>query len=125
MSETHHYGVVGIGKEMEDCFTITSMVEKPKQGTAPSNLIISGRYILQPEIFGLLETSEKGAGGEIQLTDSMIKLAQSSNFFGVNFDGRTFDTGSKLGFLTANVAFALAREELSAPFRAELKKLLG
>ena len=96
------------------------MVEKPKQGTAPSNLIISGRYILQPEIFKILERVEKGAGGEIQLTDGMVELAKSQAFHGVRFDGRTFDCGSKLGFLTANVAFALDRPDLAPALRAEI-----
>jgi UTP--glucose-1-phosphate uridylyltransferase len=99
------------------------MVEKPKQGTAPSNLIISGRYILQPEIFAILERVEKGAGGEIQLTDGMIALSESQAFHGVRFDGRTYDCGSKLGFLTANVAFALERPDLAAALRAEIEKL--
>ena len=92
-------------------------------GTAPSNLIISGRYVLQPEIFGLLETIEKGAGGEIQLTDGMIELARSQAFHGVRFDGRTYDCGSKIGFLTANLAFALERPDLAPQLRAEAKKL--
>ena len=99
------------------------MVEKPAKGTAPSNLIISGRYILQPEIFDILERVEKGAGGEIQLTDGMIELARKQAFHGVRFDGRTYDCGSKIGFLTANVAFALDRPDLGPQLRAEMKKL--
>ena len=101
------------------------MVEKPPQGSAPSNLIISGRYILSPEIFAILAKGEKGAGGEIQLTDGMKGLALSQPFHGVRFDGTTYDCGAKLGFLTANVAFALARPDLGPALRAELKKLLG
>ena len=124
-SETHQYGIVGVGQEFGNTFEITGMVEKPKQGTAPSNLIISGRYILQPEIFDILSAKEKGAGGEIQLTDAMIKLAGTSPFFGLRYDGRTYDTGSKLGFLTANVAYALDRPELADDLRRELAKLLG
>ena len=124
-AETHQYGIVAVGADHGHTFEITGMVEKPKQGTAPSNLIISGRYILGPEIFDILERGEKGAGGEIQLTDGMIKLAGTQSFHGVRFDGRTYDTGSKLGFLAANVAFALARPELAADFRAEVMKLLG
>ena len=124
-AETHQYGIVAVGADHGHTFEITGMVEKPKQGTAPSNLIISGRYILGPEIFDILENGEKGAGGEIQLTDGMIKLAGTQSFHGVRFDGRTYDTGSKLGFLAANVAFALARPELAADFRAEVMKLLG
>jgi len=99
------------------------MIEKPKQGTAPSNLIISGRYILQPEIFAILERVEKGAGGEIQLTDGMVELAKSQAFHGARFDGRTYDCGSKLGFLTANIAFALDRPDLAPALRAEMAKL--
>ncbi len=121
--ETHQYGIVAVGRDFGHTFEIKGMVEKPKPGTAPSNLIISGRYILQPEIFGILEKVEKGAGGEIQLTDGMIALAGSQAFHGVRFDGRTYDCGSKLGFLTANVAFALERPDLGPQLRAEMRKL--
>jgi UTP--glucose-1-phosphate uridylyltransferase len=123
-TETHQYGVVAVGKEYGESFEITGMVEKPPQGTAPSNLMISGRYILEPEIFALLEKGETGAGGEIQLTDAMIGLAKTQAFYGVKFDGKTYDTGSKLGFLAANVAFGLARSDVADGLRAELKKLL-
>jgi UTP--glucose-1-phosphate uridylyltransferase len=123
--ETHQYGVVGLGKDYGHSFEINGMVEKPPKGTAPSNLIISGRYILHHEIFDLLEKGERGAGGEIQLTDAMIELAESQSFHGVRFDGKTYDTGSKLGFLAANVAFGLAREDIASGLRAEIKKLLG
>ncbi|MBG0802147.1 UTP--glucose-1-phosphate uridylyltransferase GalU [Methylocystis sp. H4A] len=122
--ETHQYGIVARGKDYGATFEITGMVEKPPQGTAPSNFIISGRYILEPEIFTLLEKHEKGAGGEIQLTDAMIHLAKTRPFHAVRFDGRTYDTGSKLGFLVANVAFGLARPDVAEGLRAELKKML-
>jgi UTP--glucose-1-phosphate uridylyltransferase len=121
--ETHQYGVVSLGQDFGRDFEITGMVEKPAKGAAPSNLIISGRYILQPEIFDILEKVEKGAGGEIQLTDGMKQLSQSQHFFGVRFDGRTYDCGSKIGFLAANLAFALERPDLAGPLRAEAKKL--
>jgi len=121
--ETHLYGIVEVGEDFGPAFQIKSMVEKPPKGAAPSNLIISGRYILQPEIFGVLEHVEKGAGGEIQLTDGMIKLARSQAFHGARFDGRTYDCGSKLGFLVANVAFALDRPDLGSALRAEIRKL--
>ncbi|MGA2792613.1 MAG: UTP--glucose-1-phosphate uridylyltransferase, partial [Roseiarcus sp.] len=85
--ETHQYGIVAVGADHGTSFEITGMVEKPKKGTAPSNLIISGRYVLQPEIFGILERVEKGAGGEIQLTDGMVALGKSQAFHGVRFDG--------------------------------------
>jgi UTP--glucose-1-phosphate uridylyltransferase len=122
--QTHLYGVVGVGKPKGKAFAIDGMVEKPR-GKAPSNLIISGRYILQPEIFAILENQERGAGGEIQLTDAMIAHSKSAPFFGYKFEGRTYDCGSKLGFLTANVAYALARDDIAPALRAELKKLLG
>ena len=99
------------------------MVEKPAPGTAPSNLIISGRYILQPEIFKILQSLEKGTGGEIQLTDGMIELAKTQFFHGVRFDGRTYDCGSKLGFLTANIAFALSARIWRPALREEMRKL--
>ncbi|MGL4497040.1 MAG: UTP--glucose-1-phosphate uridylyltransferase, partial [Beijerinckiaceae bacterium] len=123
--QTHQYGIVGVEDRAAKVSKITGMVEKPKPGTAPSNLHITGRYILQPEIFGLLATQEKGAGNEIQLTDSMIKLAEQQAFHAVRFDGEIYDTGSKLGFLMANVAYALTDKELGANFKAEAKKLLG
>ena len=123
--ETHQYGIVSVGQDHGHTFEITGMIEKPPQGTAPSNLIISGRYILGPEIFDILGKVEKGAGGEIQLTDGMKGLATSQSFHGVRFDGRTYDCGSKLGFLTANAAFALSREDIAPAFKAELKKLMG
>ncbi|WP_375460323.1 UTP--glucose-1-phosphate uridylyltransferase [uncultured Enterovirga sp.] len=123
--QTHQYGIVAIGEDFGQTFEITAMVEKPPQGTSPSNLIISGRYILQPEIFGVLSAHETGAGGEIQLTDAMKRLAGEQSFFGMRYDGRTYDTGTKIGFLMANVAYALQRDDLSAAFRAELEILLG
>ena len=90
-------------------FEVDGMVEKPPKGTAPSNLSITGRYILQPEIFKILETQERGAGGEIQLTDAMIGLAKTQSFYGVEFEGERHDCGSKAGFLRANIAFGMAR----------------
>ena len=123
--QTHQYGVVGIGMQKGKAFEITQMIEKPARGKAPSNLIITGRYILQPEIFKILENQQTGAGGEIQLTDAMITLAKHAPFYGFKFDGRTYDCGSKVGFLAANVAFALAREDIAPAFREELKRLLG
>jgi UTP--glucose-1-phosphate uridylyltransferase len=119
------YGVVGIGPRKGKAFGITKMVEKPKRAEAPSNLIITGRYILQPEIFELLAKQERGTGGEIQLTDAMLQLMRKQPFYGLKFEGRSFDCGSKIGFLTANVAYALAREDIAPDFRAEVERLLG
>jgi UTP--glucose-1-phosphate uridylyltransferase len=120
----HMYGVVGIGKPHGKAFSITKMVEKPKREEAPSNLSITGRYILQPEIFDQLATQETGAGGEIQLTDAMLALARKQSFYGLKFNGRSFDCGSKIGFLTANVSYALARKDIAPEFRAEIQALL-
>jgi UTP--glucose-1-phosphate uridylyltransferase len=118
------YGVVAIGAEKGKMFSITNMVEKPPINRAPSNLILTGRYILQPEILTILGTQERGAGGEIQLTDAMIQLAQTQSFYGLQFEGRSFDCGSKIGFLAANVSYALARKDIAPEFRAEIKKIL-
>ena len=122
--ETHKYGIVSIGRDEGRNFEITGMIEKPPQGTAPSNEIISGRYILSPEIFDILAHVEKGAGGEIQLTDGMKKLAETQAFHGVRFDGKTYDCGSKLGFLIANAAFAMTDKEVAADFAREVQALI-
>jgi UTP--glucose-1-phosphate uridylyltransferase len=122
-AEVSSYGIVGRGDGPDKGFRITSMVEKPKPADAPSNLMISGRYILQPEIFSLLAEGVRGAGGEIQLTDAMQVLMKQQTFTGVKYDGRVFDCGSKIGFLAANVVFAMDRPDISKDFRAELKKL--
>ena len=118
------YGVVGVGPPKGKMFAVTGMVEKPPRERAPSNLILTGRYILQPEILALLETQDRGAGGEIQLTDAMIALARTQPFYGLKFAGRSFDCGSKIGFLAANVSYALARKDIAPGFRAEIKKIL-
>jgi UTP--glucose-1-phosphate uridylyltransferase len=119
------YGVVGVGENKGRVFPITSMVEKPPRDRAPSNLILTGRYILQPEILDILSTQERGTGGEIQLTDAMIQLAGRQPFYGLQFEGRSFDCGSKIGFLAANVSYALARKDIAPAFRAEINKMLG
>lgn len=124
-ADTHLYGVVSVGRDFGHAFEITGMVEKPPQGTSPSNLIISGRYVLSPDVFDILARVGKGAGGEIQLTDGMRGLSELQAFHGVRFDGMTYDTGSKVGYLVANVAFALARPDIAPAFRAELRKILG
>lgn len=122
---THQYGICGVGKRHgSNVFEIDGMVEKPAKGTAPSNLSITGRYILQPEIFKILETQERGAGNEIQLTDAMIGLAKTQSFYGVEFEGERHDCGSKAGFLRANIAYGMAREDLRDGLRAEMKRYL-
>jgi UTP--glucose-1-phosphate uridylyltransferase len=121
---THQYGICGVGKRHGNVFEVDGMVEKPPKGTAPSNLSITGRYILQPEIFGILETQQHGAGGEIQLTDAMIGLAKTQSFYGVEFVGERHDCGSKAGFLRANIAFGMARADLRDGLREEMMKYL-
>lgn len=123
-AETHKYGIVGRGEAAHTGFRITGMVEKPAPGTAPSNLYINGRYILQPEIFGILEGQERGAGNEIQLTDAMLRLARDQPFYGYRYEGRTYDCGSPEGFVEANVAFALWRSDLSASMAGSIRSLL-
>ncbi|RUM97487.1 UTP--glucose-1-phosphate uridylyltransferase GalU [Pseudaminobacter arsenicus] len=123
-AEAHKYGIIGRGKDAHSGFEITAMVEKPKPGTAPSNLYINGRYILQPEIFDILEGQERGAGNEIQLTDAMLKLGKIQAFHGYHYQGRTFDCGTPEGFIEANVAFALWRPELHENVAGMLEKML-
>ncbi len=127
-AETAQYGIVGVGEPAGpdgDAFRLTGMVEKPQPKDAPSNLYISGRYILQPQIFDLLARQQRGAGNEIQLTDAMLTLAETQPFFGCRFRGRTHDCGTKLGFLIANVAYAMERPELADDLRQEIRALLG
>ena len=125
MERIHSYGVVGVGETKGKMFKVTEMVEKPPREKAPSNLIITGRYILQPEIFDILATQSRGAGNEIQLTDAMITLAKKQAFYGLKFAGESYDCGSKIGFLAANVAYALDRDDLAPALRAEIKRLMG
>ncbi|MDO8838146.1 MAG: UTP--glucose-1-phosphate uridylyltransferase GalU [Parvibaculum sp.] len=122
----HRYGVVALEQKLDErTHRIAGMVEKPKREEAPSNLIISGRYILQPEIFEKLATQKPGAGGEIQLTDAMIALVAEQAFHAYRFEGTTYDCGDKIGFLTANVALALARPDIAPAFRPILDGLVS
>jgi UTP--glucose-1-phosphate uridylyltransferase len=125
--ETHKYGIVGVNDPNGRVSEITTMVEKPKPADAPSNLHITGRYVLQPEIFELLEKQAPGAGNEIQLTDAMLELLsrEDQRFHAVRFDGDLYDCGSKLGFLMANVAYGLRREDLGPDLRREISALLA
>ena len=122
--ETHKYGVVVKGESIEGGFKVEGMVEKPEPGTAPSNLFINGRYILQPEIFPVLEEQKPGAGGEIQITDAMLRLAESQAFHGFTFRGRTFDCGSKSGFVAANLAYGLGDPEIGESLGDEIRGLV-
>lgn len=122
--QAHQYGIVALDGQDGRLNRMTGMVEKPAKGTEPSNLFISGRYILQPEIFDLLASQEKGAGNEIQLTDSMLKLMGAQDFHALEYEGVTYDCGDKIGLLRANVAMALAHPELGAAARSAIEDLL-
>lgn len=122
--EAYKYGVASIGDGPGPVWPVSGMVEKPAPGTQPSNQIIMGRYVLQPEIFGVLENQPTGAGGEIQLTDAMLTLMGQQSFHAYQYEGRSFDCGSKIGFLSANVAYGLARDDLAEEFREEIQALL-
>lgn len=119
------YGIVGKGKDVHNGFELNGMVEKPAAGTAPSNLFINGRYILQPDIFDILETQTSGAGGEIQLTDAMLRLQDSQKFYGYHFQGKTFDCGNPEGFVEANMAFSHERADMRAHVEGIARKLIG
>lgn len=122
--EAHKYGIVDLEGQAGRLNRMRGMVEKPAPGTEPSNLFISGRYILQPDIFPLLERQGKGAGGEIQLTDAMAELMKTQAFHALEYEGQTFDCGDKIGLLRANVAFALRRPDLAEAARKAINELL-
>ncbi len=125
LDQVHRYGVVGAKDWRGNGFTIDKMVEKPRAEDAPSNLIISGRYILQPEVFDEISAQTPGAGGEIQITDAMIRLMARQPFHGLVYEGTTYDCGDKLGFLAANVAYGLERDDLGPGFRTVLQKIIA
>lgn len=123
--EVSSYGVIAPGATNGNLTEVRGLVEKPKADAAPSNLIISGRYILQPEVMQVLETQEKGAGGEIQLTDAMAQMIGNQAFHAVTFDGKRYDCGSKVGFVEATLALALARPDMGDEVREMALRLLG
>lgn len=122
--EAHKYGIVALEGGSGRLNKMTGMVEKPAPGTEPSNLFISGRYILQPQIFQLLADQEKGAGGEIQLTDAMVRLMAQQDFHALEYDGTTYDCGDPIGLLRANIAFALRRPDMAEAARKAIEALL-
>ncbi|MEM7702554.1 MAG: UTP--glucose-1-phosphate uridylyltransferase [Pseudomonadota bacterium] len=125
MEEVPSYGVIDPGAANGALTEVKGLVEKPPLAEAPSNKIVSGRYILQPEVMRTLEGQEKGAGGEIQLTDAMAKMIGDQPFHAVTFDGNRYDCGSKLGFVEATLALALEREDMGEDVRAMAQRLLG
>ncbi len=124
-SETDKYGIISPGAVDGRLTEVKALVEKPKHGSAPSNLMIPGRYILQPEVMRILERQEKGAGGEIQLTDAMAQLIGRQPFHGFTFDGQRYDCGDKAGYIQANFALALAREDIGPAVRSFARTLLA
>ena len=120
--ETDKYGIISPGRVDGRLTEVTALIEKPAQGTAPSNLMIPGRYILQPEVMKILDNPVKGAGGEIQLTDAMAQLIGKQPFHGFTFDGARYDCGDKAGFIQANVALALARPDIGPAVRSFIEQ---
>jgi UTP--glucose-1-phosphate uridylyltransferase len=123
-AEAHKFGIVSL-RPTADGPLVNGLIEKPAPGTAPTNFYLSGRYILQPEIFGLLENQEPGAGNEVQLTDGLIALMRNQPIRPFEFKGRTFDCGSPAGFVSANLHLAMAREEIAALLRPDISALAG
>ncbi|MEC2054534.1 UTP--glucose-1-phosphate uridylyltransferase GalU [Peribacillus psychrosaccharolyticus] len=123
-NETHRYGIIDPATQDGRSYEVTNFVEKPKEGTAPSNLAIMGRYVLTPEIFDYLAKQEAGAGGEIQLTDAIQALNEHDKVYAYEFEGRRFDVGEKLGFVKTTIEFALQNEEIGEDVRVFLEELL-
>ena len=123
--QVNKYGIVQGAQVSDRIYTVENMVEKPKIGEAPSNVAVLGRYIITPAIFPLLEKQEAGAGGEIQLTDALCKLAGQEKMYAYDFIGRRYDVGSKIGFLQATVDFALDRADLRDEFMTYLKEVVS
>lgn len=121
---TNRYGILDVESEKGALARARGLVEKPDPASAPSTLSIIGRYILQPEVFEHLDKHETGAGGEIQLTDAMAKTIGDIPFHGMRFEGRRFDCGTKIGFVAANVAFAVARDDLNGDIREVIKSII-
>ena len=125
VKDVNKYGIIA-GTQLErQVYEVKDMVEKPKMGEAPSNVAVLGRYIITPQIFDFLEKQEIGAGGEIQLTDALNKLAKVEKMYAYDFVGRRYDVGNKMGFLQATVEFALKRPELREEFEAYLKDIVS
>jgi UTP--glucose-1-phosphate uridylyltransferase len=122
--QTNRYGILDVSSDDGRLVKVKGMVEKPDPSKAPSNISVIGRYILQPEVFGYLEDKTTGAGGEIQLTDSMAKLVDNQAFHGLRFEGTRYDCGNKVGFIEANVAFALAHPTMGSAVREALRKIV-
>ncbi|PFA18417.1 UTP--glucose-1-phosphate uridylyltransferase [Bacillus cereus] len=123
-NETHRYGIIDPLEQQDRRYQVRTFVEKPTQGTAPSNLAIMGRYVLTPEIFALLEEQHVGAGGEIQLTDAIQRLNETQRVFAYDFEGKRYDVGEKLGFIQTTIEMAMQHEELKQDLLNYMKMLV-
>ncbi|MBS0503864.1 MAG: UTP--glucose-1-phosphate uridylyltransferase [Proteobacteria bacterium] len=124
-AHTHRYGIIDPGASEDDVTEVLGFVEKPRQGTAPSRLAAIGRYVLQPEVMQILDRGERGAGGEIQLTDALAQLIGTQPFHARTYRGARYDCGDKAGFVHANLALALEREDIGEEVRTFARSLLG
>lgn len=124
-SETHRYGIIDPSTKEDRRYQVRNFIEKPKPGTAPSNLAIMGRYVLTPEIFRFLEKQQTGAGGEIQLTDAIQNLNEIQRVFAYDFEGQRYDVGEKFGFVKTTLEFALQHEDLRGEMMDYLKNLVN
>ncbi|CAL29084.1 UDP-glucose pyrophosphorylase [Staphylococcus carnosus] len=122
-SETHRYGIINPISSNGRLYQVNNFVEKPKEGTAPSNLAIMGRYVLSPQIFNYLENQGIGAGGEVQLTDAIERLNQDDNVFAYDFEGKRYDVGEKIGFVKTTIDFALNNDDMKDEITKFLKNL--
>lgn len=125
VDETHRYGIIDPGKQQNLLYQVNDFVEKPKPGTAPSNLAIMGRYVFSPKIFEFLELQELGAGGEIQLTDAIQKLNRIEQVFAYQFDGIRYDVGERLGYILTTLSFALESKDLRHPVLEAMASMLA
>ncbi len=123
-NETHRYGIIDPIEQSGRRYQVRQFVEKPAQGTAPSNLAIMGRYVLTPEIFAFLEDQQTGAGGEIQLTDAIQRLNEIQRVFAYDFEGKRYDVGEKFGFIQTTIEMALQHDELKSELLDYMKQLL-
>lgn len=122
-SETHRYGIIAPKSQTNRLYEVEKFVEKPEQGTAPSNLAIMGRYVLSPEIFDYLETQSEGSGGEIQLTDAIERLNKDDKVYAYDFEGTRYDVGEKIGFVKTTIEYALKNEEMNEEIRNYIRSL--
>jgi UTP--glucose-1-phosphate uridylyltransferase len=124
VDQTHRYGIVDPGERMDNLYQVNRFIEKPPQGQAPSNLAIMGRYVLTPDIFEYLGRHERGADGEIQLTDAIQRLNEDKGVYAYDFQGIRYDVGEKLGFIMTTIEFALRTNELRHQLMSELEELM-